>query len=324
MIETVALGSKGLTVSRQGLGCMGMSEYYGEADDRESVATIERALDLGITLLDTADLYGRGANERLVGAAIEHRRDRVVLATKFGFVRKPNSSSGTIDGRPAYVKRACEASLQRLGVDYIDLFYLHRVDPSTPIESTVGAMSELVEEGKVRFIGLSEAAPQTVRRAHAVHPLTALQTEYSLWSRGPEAEILPTLRELGIGFVAYSPLGRGFLTGTIDSLDGLAEDDFRRVQPRFQAENLTANMAIVERVRELASDKGATAAQVALAWVHAQGTDVVPIPGTTRRRHLEDNLAALELQLTANDLARLAALSAPQGERYADMSRVDL
>jgi aryl-alcohol dehydrogenase-like predicted oxidoreductase len=323
MIQNVKLGSQGLEVSRQGLGCMGMSEFYGEADEAESVATIHRALELGVTLLDTSDIYGPFTNERLVGRAIADRRDQVVLATKFGIVRDEDGSRHGIDGSADYVRRACEASLQRLGIDHIDLYYQHRVDPATPIEETVGAMAELVGEGKVRFLGLSEAAPDTIRRAHAVHPISALQTEYSLWERAPEAEILATVRELGIGFVPYSPLGRGFLTGRYRSLEGLADDDFRRTVPRFGERHLDDNLRIVEAVEAIAADKDATAAQVALAWVHAQGEDVVPIPGTTTRRHLESNVAALDVALSDDDLARLSGLGSATGDRYADMGAVD-
>jgi aryl-alcohol dehydrogenase-like predicted oxidoreductase len=323
MIQTVKLGSQGLEVSRQGLGCMGMSEFYGEADEGESVATIHRALELGVTLLDTSDIYGPFTNERLVGRAIADRRDQAVLATKFGVVRDEDGGRHGIDGSPDYVRRACEASLQRLGLDHIDLYYQHRVDPDTPIEETVGAMGELVAEGKVRFLGLSEAAPDTIRRAHAVHPISALQTEYSLWERAPEAEILPTVRELGIGFVPYSPLGRGFLTGRYRSLEGLADNDFRRSVPRFGERHLDDNLRIVEAVEALAADKGASAAQVALAWVHAQGEDIVPIPGTTTRRHLESNVAALDLELTVDDVGRLSELGTAAGDRYADMNAVN-
>jgi aryl-alcohol dehydrogenase-like predicted oxidoreductase len=323
MIQIVNLGSQGLEVSRQGLGCMGMSEFYGEADDAESVATIHRALELGVTLLDTSDIYGPFTNERLVGRAIADRGDQVVLATKFGIVRDEDGTRRGFNGSADYVRRACEASLQRLGIDHIDLYYQHRVDPDTPIEETVGAMAELVAEGKVRFLGLSEAAPDTIRRAHAVHPITALQTEYSLWERAPEAEILPTVRELGIGFVPYSPLGRGFLTGRFRSLEGLSDDDFRRGLPRFGDGNLDDNLRIVEAVEAIAADKGVTAAQVALAWVHAQGEDIVPIPGTTTRRHLESNVAALSVELTGDDLARLSELGTAAGDRYADMAAVN-
>jgi len=323
-MQKVALGSQGLTVSRQGLGCMGMSEFYGELNDAESIATIHRALELGITLLDTADIYGPHTNERLVGKAIADRRDGVVLATKFGIVRDPdNPAARGVNGRPEYVKARCDDSLQRLGIEHIDLYYQHRVDPNVPIEETVGAMAEFVAAGKVRFLGLSEAAPETIRRAHAVHPISALQTEYSLFARQPEEEILPALRELGIGFVPYSPLGRGFLTGSFASTDDLGPGDFRHGQPRFQGENFDRNLAIVERVRAVAEAHGATPAQAALAWVHAQGEDVVPIPGTKRRRYLEDNAAALDLALTADDLAALDEAGAAHGDRYADMSGVN-
>jgi aryl-alcohol dehydrogenase-like predicted oxidoreductase len=323
MIQTVDLGSQGLETSRQGLGCMGMSEFYGDADDRESIATIQRALELGVTLLDTSDIYGPFTNERLVGRAITGRREGVVLATKFGIVREEDGTRRGISGRPEYVRQACEASLQRLGVDHIDLYYQHRVDPDTPIEETVGAMGELVAAGKVRFLGLSEALPDTIRRAHATHPISALQTEYSLWSRDIEAEILPTIRELGIGLVPYAPLGRGFLTGRYRSLEGLADDDFRRTVPRFGERHLDDNLRIVEAVEAIAGDKDATAAQVALAWVHAQGEDIVPIPGTTTRRHLESNVAALDVALSDDDLARLSGLGSATGDRYADMGAVD-
>jgi aryl-alcohol dehydrogenase-like predicted oxidoreductase len=323
MIQIVKLGSQGLETSRQGLGCMGMSEFYGEADDSESIATIHRALELGVTLLDTSDIYGPFTNERLVGKAIAGRRDGVVLATKFGIVRDEDGSRRGIDGSPAYVRKACEASLQRLGIDHIDLYYQHRVDPHTPIEETVGAMGELVAEGKVRFLGLSEAAPDTIRRAHATHPISALQTEYSLWSRELEAEILPTIRELGIGLVPYAPLGRGFLTGRYRTTDKLGENDFRRTVPRFSGDHLDANMATVEAVEALAADKDVTAAQIALAWVHHQGEDVVPIPGTTTRRHLETNIAALAVRLSAAELDRLGALGTASGDRYGDMSPVN-
>jgi aryl-alcohol dehydrogenase-like predicted oxidoreductase len=323
-MQSVSLGSQGLTVSRQGLGCMGMSEFYGPGDDAESIATIHRALELGVTLLDTSDIYGPHTNERLVGRAIADRRDEVVLATKFGILRDPDDPRKRgVDGRPEYVRQACEASLQRLGLDHIDLYYQHRVDPNTPIEETVGAMAELVTAGKVRFLGLSEAAVETIRRAHAVHPISALQSEYSIWARGVEAEVLPTLRELGIGLVPYSPLGRGFLTGKVRSLEQLADDDFRRTQPRFQGENLEANVAIVERVDALAAEKEVTPAQVALAWVHAQGDDLVPIPGTKRRGYLEENVGALDVELTSADLAALDAAGQARGERYADMSSVN-
>jgi aryl-alcohol dehydrogenase-like predicted oxidoreductase len=322
-MKTTTLGSQGLTVSQQGLGCMGMSEFYGGRDDAESLATIERALDLGVTFLDTADMYGPHTNERLVGRAVAGRRDEVQIATKFGIVRDADPSSRGLSGRPEYVRSACEASLQRLGIETIDLYYQHRVDPETPIEETVGAMAELVREGKVRYLGLSEAAPQTIRRAHATHPITALQSEYSLWARDVEEEILPTVRELGIGFVAYSPLGRGFLTGSFDSPEELEEGDFRRNQPRLQGENLDANRRIVERVRELAAERDVTPAQVALAWVHSRGDDVVPIPGTKRRRWLEENAAAVELDLQPDEIARLEEVGVAQGERYSNMSGVN-
>ena len=322
MTETIALGSQGLVVSRQGLGCMGMSEFYGPRDDQESTATIHRALDLGITLLDTADIYGPFINEELVGQAIAGRRDEVVLATKFGIVRDPaNPSARGVDGRPEYVRRSCEASLRRLGTDHIDLYYQHRVDPDTPIEETVGAMAELVSAGQVRYLGLSEAGPQTIRRAHAVHPISALQTEYSIWARQPEAEVLPTVRELGIGFVAYSPLGRGFLTGAVDMAE-LAPGDFRRGQPRFLGENLDVNQVIANRIRQLAAARGVTPAQLALAWVAQQGQDIVPIPGTKRRRYLEENAAAAGLVLTDAELTALAEAGTARGDRYADMSRI--
>ncbi|RCX09659.1 aldo/keto reductase [Extensimonas vulgaris] len=309
-----------LKVSALGLGCMGMSEFYGPGDEAEAIATIHRALDLGVTLLDTADMYGVGRNEELVGRAIRGRREQVVLATKFGNVRAPDGSFVRIDGCPEYVRAACEASLRRLGVETIDLYYQHRVDPNTPIEDTVGAMAELVRAGKVRYLGLSEAAPETIRRAHAVHPITALQTEYSLWSRDPEDAILPTVRALGIGFVAYSPLGRGLLTGQIKRIEDLAADDYRRNSPRFQGENFARNLALVAEVEAMAREKGCTPAQLALAWVLAQGQDIVPIPGTKRRRYLEENLGALAVQLDAQDLERIHRILPPgaaAGTRYA-------
>jgi aryl-alcohol dehydrogenase-like predicted oxidoreductase len=323
-METIALGSQGLTVSRQGLGCMGMSDFYGPGDDAESTATIQRALELGVNLFDTSDMYGPHTNEVLVGQALAGHRDEAVIATKFGIVRDPdNPSRRAVNGRPDYVRQSCDGSLLRLGVDHIDLYYQHRVDPDTPIEETVGAMGELVTQGKVRYLGLSEAAPATIRRAHAVHPISALQTEYSVWSRGPEGEILPTLRELGIGFVPYSPLGRGFLTGALRSLDDLDEGDFRRYQPRFQGDNLAGNVAIVEVIDQLASAKGCTPGQIALAFVHAAGRDVAPIPGTKRRTYLEENVAALDAELTEEDLAVLDTVAPAKGDRYADMSPVN-
>ena len=330
-LGTRTLGSEAhgsdLQVSTIGLGCMGMSEFYGRADESEAVRTIHRALDLGVTLLDTADMHGPFTNEKLVGGAISGRREEVVLATKFGNVRDPEDPTHRwIDGSPEYVKRACDASLQRLGVDHIDLYYQHRVDQSVPIDETVGAMADLVTAGKVRRLGLSEASATTIRRANAVHPITALQTEYSLWTRHIENEILPTIRDLGIGLVPYSPLGLGFLTGTITSADALAPDDFRRQNPRFVGDALAANLALVDRVRTLADRKGVTPGQLALAWVLAQGEDVVPIPGTKRVSYLEENVAAASLALTDTDVAELEeAIPADSvvGERYPDMSSID-
>jgi aryl-alcohol dehydrogenase-like predicted oxidoreductase len=319
MMRTRKLGTQGLQVSTLGLGCMGMSEFYGQADEAESVATIHRALALGINFLDTADMYGVGKNEELVGRAIHGRRDAVTLASKFGNVRGAEGEFLGVNGRPDYVKRACDASLRRLRLDHIDLYYQHRVDPHTPIEDTVGAMSELVQQGKVRFLGMSEAGPATLRRAAKVFPITALQTEYSLWSRDPEGEILDTCRELGIGFVAYSPLGRGFLTGRFTTPEDIAEDDWRRRHPRFQGENFTRNLRLAATVKQIAGEIGCSPAQLALAWVLAQGEDVVPIPGTKRIRYLEDNARALELTLDRERLSRLEAafpVGVPAGARY--------
>ncbi|WP_046242831.1 aldo/keto reductase [Hymenobacter terrenus] len=318
-MKTCQLGRSGLTVSALGLGCMGMSDFYGGQDDAESIRTLHRALELGVTFFDTADMYGPYKNEELLGQAFKGKRQRIVLATKFGIQRDPNDpTKRSINGRPEYVKAACEGSLKRLGTDHIDLYYQHRVDPNTPIEETVGAMSRLVEEGKVRFLGLSEAAPATVRRAAAVHPIAALQSEYSLWSREPEDEILPTIRDLGIGFVPYSPLGRGFLTGQIQKFEDLEADDYRRFSPRFQGENFQKNLGLVARINDLAQQKRCTAGQLALAWVLAQGEDVVPIPGTKRVKYLEENLGALEVELSRDELAQLDEI-APKGSAAAGL-----
>jgi aryl-alcohol dehydrogenase-like predicted oxidoreductase len=314
------LGKSGISLAPLGLGCMGMSEFYGAGDEAESIVTIHRSLELGFSFLDTADAYGCGDNEILVGRAIRDRRDKAFVATKFAIVRdKNNPALRGINGKPEYVKASCEASLKRLGVATIDLYYQHRVDPNTPIEETVGAMAQLVKEGKVRFLGLSEASPATIRRAHAVHPITALQTEYSLWTRDPEEGVLATTRELGIAFVAYSPLGRGFLTGQIKKFDDLAADDFRRNSPRFQGENFQKNLDLVAHVEQIAKEKNCTSGQLALAWLLAQGNDIIPIPGTKRRKYLEENIAALNVQLTPGDLRRLAEVApkgAASGDRY--------
>lgn len=323
------LDSTPVMISSIGLGCMGMSEFYGPRNDQESIEVIHRALELGLNFLDTADAYGMGHNEELVGNAIRDRRDKAFLATKFGNVRTPDGGWADINGRPEYVQQACDASLKRLGLSTIDLYYQHRVDPNVPIEDTVGAMARLVKQGKVRYLGLSEAAPQTIRRAHKVHPLAALQTEYSLWTRDPEAEIIPTCRELGITFVAYSPLGRGFLTGKIQNLEDLAPNDWRRRNPRFEQQNLQRNLDLAKQVQNLAKEKKCTPAQLALAWLLAQGGDIVPIPGTKRQKYLEENIAAASIQLSTDDLARIEK-AAPQGvaagARYPDegMRRVNL
>lgn len=318
-MEQRKIGGSGLTVSALGLGCMGMSEFYGPTDEAQSLATLERALDLGVTHFDTADMYGSGHNETLLGRFVAGRRDRVVIATKFGIVRQPGQYARSIDTSPAYVKQACEASLKRLGIDTIDLYYAHRRNPEIPIEDTVGAMAELVKEGKVRALGLSEVSAATLRRAYAVHPIAAVQSEYSLFTRDPEAEVLPTCRELGISFVAYSPLGRGMLTGAIAKAEDLAQTDFRRMSPRFQGDNLDANLHLVDNVRELAAAKGCTPGQVALAWLLAQGPDILPIPGTKRIKYLEDNAGAASVHLGVDELARLNAALPPgaaAGERY--------
>ena len=313
------LGCQGLSVSMIGLGCMGLSDLYGKCDKQEAIATIKSAVELGVTLFDTADVYGPFTNEKMVGTALKPYRDRVTIATKCGYVYSQTTGAWLINGKPDHVRQACDASLQRLGIDTIDLYYLHRIDREVPIEDTIGAMSDLVKQGKVRYLGLSEASPQTIRRAHGVHPLTALQSEYSLWTRDPEAEILPTLQELGIGFVAFSPLGRGFLTGQITKPEDLADDDLRKNMPRFQPENFQHNLRLVEQVKEIAQSKGLTPAQVALAWLLAQENQIVPIPGTKRQRYLEENVAATELQLTSDELARIEAIVAHNaiiGNRY--------
>ena len=318
-MQTRTLGSQGLEVSALGLGCMGMSDFYGARDDAESAATIDHALDQGVTFFDTADMYGVGRNEELVGRVVRERPEWVVVATKFGFVRDPDGTARGVNGRPEYVRQACDASLRRTGLDVIDLYYQHRVDPEVPIEETVGAMAELVQAGKVKYLGLSEAAPDTIRRAHAVHPITAVQTEYSLWSRDPEGEVLPTCRELGIGFVAYSPLGRGFLTGQFKRPEDLPVGDVRRDHPRFRGENFARNLQLVEEIGRMATQKGCTPAQLALAWVLAQGKDIVPIPGTKRRTYLDQNLGALDVTLSDDELTRIDQIlpaGSASGTRY--------
>jgi len=326
-MEQRTLGEQGLTVSALGLGCMGMSEFYGTAEEEASIETMHRAIDLGVTFFDTADQYGVGDNERLIAKVLKERRDEVVIATKFGIIRRADDPEyRDLNGRPEYVHAACNASLQRLGTDHIDLYYLHRVDPEVPIEETVGAMGQLVEAGKVRYLGLSEAAPDTLRRGHAEHPITALQTEYSLWSRDPEDEILPTCRELGIGFVPYGPLGRGFLTGRFQSPHDLPEGDWRRTNPRFQGANFEKNLHLVDEVKRLAGEKGVTPAQLALGWVLQQGDDIVPIPGTTSAKHLEENAAALDVTFSQRELDRVDEIvpqGAAAGDRYADMRSVN-
>jgi len=320
-MEKRALGKQGLKVSAMGLGCMGMSEFYGRGDEKESIAVIHRALELGVDFLDTADMYGPFTNEKLVGKAIAGRRNQVIVATKFGNVRGEDGSFLGISGKPDYVRKACDASLKRLGIDHIDLYYQHRVDPTVPIEETVGAMAELVKQGKVRYLGMSEAAPATLRRAHKVHPISALQTEYSLWSRDPEDEILPTVRELGIGFVAYSPLGRGFLTGRYRRFEDLEPNDFRRNNPRFQGENFARNLQLVDKINELATRKKVKASQLALAWVMARGQDIIPIPGTKHVKYLEENVAAATLRLSPEELRDIDAIApkgAAAGTRYAE------
>jgi aryl-alcohol dehydrogenase-like predicted oxidoreductase len=325
-METRKLGSQGLEVSEIGLGCMGMSEFYGTGDEGESISTIHRAIELGVTFIDTADMYGPFTNEKLVGKAISDRRDQVTLATKFGNERSEDGARLGVNGKPDYVRKSCDDSLQRLGVDHIDFYYQHRVDPDTPVEETWGAMQELVEAGKVRYLGISEAAPETIRKAHSVHPITALQTEYSLWSRDVEDEILPTVRELGIGFVAYSPLGRGFLTGQIQNFEDLPEGDYRRSSPRFEGGNFDKNLELVEKVREIAEEKGVAPSQLAIAWLLRQGEDIVPIPGTKRREYLEENAGSTEIELTDEELSRIdeaAPKGVAAGDRYPDMSTVN-